>query len=294
MKLQRAMALTTLLTGLVGGAAQALAAQATASLYDITFTLVDLAPDDGIAPELIFTPGFDWGMGTSGSARVSRTDGGAIRTDDLDLYSQAFSPSALLSPGTASATLEGTSATASSTSDSFTATAVATQAPLSSDLSRDATAEVHAIANNHPAGFLLSANTSLLLMGRYSLAAALDDTGASGDQARAHVTLDISFGADAAHRQLVSLSRSILVGRSAGLPLADSSSGDFAFSFYNTGQTAWQGVFGNRVVHAEASIGSPVPEPHAPTMLLCTLGAWAALNARQRMAWRDKTLRKPG
>jgi len=292
MKLHRAMALATLLTSLVGGAGPAIAAQATASLYDITFTLIDLAPDDGIAPELVFTQGFDWGMGTSGTARVSRTDGSGAHTDDLDLYSQPFSAAHLLTPGEASAALDGTSATASSTATSFTATTVAS--PTSSDLRRDATAEVHAIANNQPAGFLLSANTSLLIMGRYSLAAALDATGASDDQARAHLSLDISFGADDTQKQLVSLSRSVLVGRSAGQTLTDATSGDFAFSLNNSGQTAWQGVFGSRVVHAEAAIGSPVPEPHAPTLLLCTLGAWGMLNARQRMSWRAHGRRSPG
>mgnify|MGYP000175536701 CR=1 FL=1 len=292
MKLHRAMALTTLLTSLVGGAGPAIAAQASASLYDITFTLIDLAPDDGIAPELVFTHGFDWGMGTSGTARVSRNDSSAAQTDDLGLYSQAFSAANLLTPGEASATLDGTSAIAWSTADSLSASAQAT--PSSSDLHRDATAEVHAIANNQPAGFLLSANTSLLIMGRYSLAAALDATGASEDQARAHVSLDISFGADETQRQLVSLSRSVLVGRNAGQTLTDAASGDFAFSLNNSGQTAWQGVFGSRVVHAEAAVGSPVSEPHAPTLLLCTLGAWGMLNARQRMNWRAHARRRPG
>lgn len=284
MKMNRVAALAALLTSLAGGAGPAHAAQATASLYDITFTLIDLAPDDGVAPELVFTRQFDWGMGTSGTARVSRIDGSAAQALDLDLYSQDFSAAHFLSPGEASASLDGALAIASSTADAFTATAVATPSQL--DQRREATAEVHAIANNHPAGFLLSANTSLLIMGRYGLAAELDATGANEDQARAHVTLDISFGADEASRTLVSLSRSILVGRNQGLPLADAASGDFAFSLNNTGQTAWQGVFGSRVVHAEATVGSPVSEPQASALLLCTLGAWGVLNAGRRMRWR--------
>lgn len=294
MKLHRTLALTAMLSGLVGGAGPAIAAQASASLYDLTFTLIDLAPDDGVAPELVFTRDFDWGMGTSGTARVSRTDGSGAQTDALDDYSQGFSSAALLTPGEASAALEGASAKASSTSNSFAAQAVASPSPLSPDKLREATAQVHAIANNHPAGFLLSAHTSLLIQGRYSVEASLDAIGASQDRARAEVTLDISFGADDASRQLVSLSRSVLVGRTPGLSLEDSASGDFAFSFYNTGQTAWQGVFGSRVVHAEASIGSAVPEPSSAALGLCVLGTSGALLARRRKGGRARGVQHAG
>lgn len=279
-----------LLLSLAGAPALAAAAQASASIYDLNFTLIDLAPDDGIAPELVFTRRFDWVMGTSGSGYVTQTDSAGNQVRDEDSYSHPFSSSAFLTPGSASASLDGARSDASSSVDAFQAQANATLPGTSSDLRRTATASVSAIAFYHPAGFLLSANTALLIQGRYNVFASVDpEEGSEMDRAWAHVTLDISFGPnDGGPIQHGLLSRFAQAGRSGDMPLNSGSSGDFAFRFTNESQTAMAGTFANRDAYADVSVNAVVPEPSTWALTLSAMVAAGILTTR-----RPSTRRQP-
>lgn len=275
-----AAALTILLAG---APASVLAAQANAGITELSFTLIDLTPDDGITPELIFTRGFDWVGGSSGSAYVTRNDSAGSQVRDEDRYDRAFSSNAFLTPGAASAALEGTRAEASSLADAFQAQANASLPATSTDRQRTATASVSALATGMPAGLLLSANTALLVQGRYNASASIDLDGSHLDRAWAQVTLDIIFGgANGVPVQQGLLSKVVQAGHGIGISPVDMASGEFSFRFVNEGPTALAGAFGNRDAYASVSMASAVPEPGSWALSLLGLAIGSALTARRQ------------
>ena len=259
------------------------AAQASASITDLSFTLIDLAPEDGLAPELLLTQRFDWVTGTSGSGYVTHTDAAGNQTRDEDRFSHPFSSTNFLTPGSAQASLEGVQADAQAVNNAFQALAQATLPSGSSDLLRTATASVSAIALYQPAGFLLSPNTTLLIQGRYSVHASIDPEGHDQDRALAVITLDASMASiDGSPRQQGLLSHVAQAGRSAGMSLESASSGEFTFTFINQTRTALAGSFGNRDAYVDVSVNAPVPEPGTWAFMLTGFAALAGVADRRR------------
>ncbi len=269
------------------GSAHAATATASASIYELSFTLIDLDPTDGVAPSLTFNDPYGYGYTAYGSAYANQNNSAGIYVNDSNSFTAPYAANAFVSAGSASATAGGSSATASSTNNAFSATATSTLTGDPASTSDYGNAGATTYPNNYyyyNQGFTLGANTLLLVKGKYALSATVDATGTTSDYAQAYVYLYGSFDSGTGITQSAGLSKSMTVyGDSANYLQSDSKSGTFGFSFTNYAPTAGTGSFYSSYAGAYTYVATAsVPEANVLALALTGVGVAGLGGARRR------------
>ncbi len=255
------------------GTSQAFAnGTASGTLTNLSFTLIDLDPTDGIAPTITFTD-------TSGSHLTSwaTTTDPVITTSNSQLGAgvagAATSSSAAGAFANGSATLAGDPFEGSGSAQTHASAAAA------------GASEGFAVAffGNYAQynAFTLSAHTELVISVDALLTAdAPDATTSDGAHASARLTLASVVG-DAPQ-----YSEQFLHADAGGFffPTSDVESGHLEVSFSDTSDTAMDGQFYGFVqslADSQTPAAAAVPEPTSTALLLAGLGAFAALRRRR-------------
>ena len=288
----KSLAYHLLAASVLASMAQGAAASATSAggIGAVTITLVDLAPDDGIAPSIVFAPDMDDDSSNSGGGTVS----GELRSWTAD--NESFREFRSVGFGQASSVNAGRDTPMASASGSITGlagtgfSALAAQGQAGSGPASRGSYDV--AAQSAWAGFTLSANTAVY----FSASGWAQGTTSTGG--------DPSTGWDEAGGALVYLGAA---GFDSGGTLvwdddehfatasytldgagnvhgdAQSWAGLLSVSFSNTTSASVDGVFTGETRAFGHSAVSAVPEPATGLMLLGGLGLVGAI-ARRRVA----------
>ena len=288
----KSLAYHLLAASVLAGMAQGAAASATSAggIGAVTITLVDLAPDDGIAPSIVFAPDMGDDSSNSGGGTVS----GELRSWTAD--NESFREFRSVGFGQASSVSAGRDTPMASASGSITGlagagfSALAAQGQAGSGPVSRGSYDV--AAQSAWAGFTLSANTAVY----FSASGWAQGTTSTGG--------DPSTGWDEAGGALVYLGAA---GFDSGGTLvwdddehiatasytlddagnvhgdAQSWAGLLSVSFSNTTSASVDGVFTGETRAFGHSAVSAVPEPATSLMLLGGLGLVGAI-ARRRAA----------
>lgn len=276
---------------LAGAAGPALAAAtSSATLGQFTITLIDLDPNDGIAPSISFLPyGAAGGPGIYGQAdSYSLSPESAVFQTDTRKPGKSLSDTAQTASSGASASMTGSIAGAGVAALSASGYALT---------SAEASGHYYATASAPAAEtreFVLSANTmvSFSALGNISASYTLGGTAAAqeGESALGVVMLGVGgFAADGEsvlrdlQRRYVSLQFQIDGTVPAG-PAADSWAGLLTASYSNLSNHAANGQFYAEVEAGGRSLASvaAVPEAETYTMLLGGLALLGAVVRRRR------------
>jgi hypothetical protein len=261
--------------------AEAMSASASASITHLTFTLIDLAPLDGIAPSLQFLDS----SGALGSWEAS-VHTNTITPDGFsnDMGSVQVLPSGTLSPLTPNEL--SVANTAGQASMVLTASSIHLQASTTMDAATAATG-ISRYVNAYIAPsmngwgnvirYTLSANTAVRVQGQYQLSAQsqVDEALGSG---YAYAGLDfvgVSSAAESTVSQQVYTS-------TLGFP--GLSSGSFDFFLGNKSSLSEENML-FVTLSASASLNglvSDVPEPTSVALMLAGLGVACAAGQRRR------------
>jgi hypothetical protein len=272
------------------GTAHAATATASASISDLSFTLIDLDPTDGIAPSLTFNDPNGYGYSAYGWAYASQNDSAGVYVSDNKSYTAPYDTNAFVTPGSASATAGGSTATASSTLNGYSATATSTLTGDPASPSDYGNASATTYPNNYyyyNQGFTLGANTLLLVKGKYAVSASVDATGTTSDYAYAYAYMFGTFDSGNGIAQTAGLNKYVYAygDVTSGYPLSDSKSGTFGFSFANYAPTAGTGSFYNSYTSVNTYVSTAaVPEADAWALALAGVGVAGLATTRRRRA----------
>ncbi len=269
--------------------AHAASATASASLSELSFTLIDLDPTDGIAPSLTYIyPSTVDGSAGFGTVDAYTRPGNGTDIHDYRDFAIPIVGQSFVAPGSAEATAGGAQALATTTLNALSAQAHAslTGSPLSTTDFSIASAFVCPKEACYSAQeFRLSAHTQLLIQGQYALSGAVEATGKAGDFVQVAIDLGVSFAASGARTsQTVALSKFLTLDGTAGSAHSDAQSGSFAWRITNDGTGLGRGTIFPAVVsaYAVAVTASPVPEAHALGLALAGAGVAGVSGARRR------------
>ncbi len=292
MKPSRIAVASSLLACILANPTQAavLEASASVSITDLTFTLIDLDPTDGISPSIRFA---DWVMwrdnveiGTQ--AQASSTDhlgkthgtGQGIATGK-EVYSP--SPSILFPVDETSVTAHGGQATVQTNPSSLTirATTSLDTSGLQPDIERSAQAML-----NTSGRFYLSAQTAVVIHGTYAIDTTLlpgpqqANPNKDGNHAKAMLLLAAYLG------QTTWLSDGAMIASWDRSSLNESRAGAIDFTLSNADDSESQGAL-SFDIHTSVGVDSGVtPVPEADTTLLALAGlgmlGWASQRRRRK------------
>lgn len=256
--------------------AAVLTASASASLTNLTFTLIDLDPTDGIAPSITINDA--GGLPRYELRAQEATLGSNAQWTGNDSLNEVYAEDwrTFLAPGQAVVT----SATGQSLSE-MTMSSVTTQASTSLDTSSQDFKRVAQSEALTPccsgvgfAGFSfdLGAKTAIRLQGDYSLMAQLQPGPTAANEASAW--LQLTFGQ-------FELIESAQAKHGGTLNASKSGAIDFTLSNDTTlTQFEYFGLSSSALAVVESRV-SPVPEPTAVALLLVGLGVAAACTRRR-------------
>lgn len=256
--------------------AAVLTASASASLTNLTFTLIDLDPTDGIAPSITINDA--GGLPRYELRAQEATLGSNAQWTGNDSLNEVYAEDwrTFLAPGQAVVT----SATGQSLSE-MTMSSVTTQASTSLDTSSQDFKRVAQSEALTPccsgvgfAGFSfdLGAKTAIRLQGDYSLMAQLQPGPTAANEASAW--LQLTFGQ-------FELIESAQAKQGGTLNASKSGAIDFTLSNDTTlTQFEYFGLSSSALAVVESRV-SPVPEPTAVALLLVGLGVAAACTRRR-------------
>lgn len=261
--------------------AEVLSASASVSITNLTFTLIDLDPADGVAPaawvDVYGLPRFQL---TAQEATLGRNGQWTTeyRSDDAWGDLDVFIQPALATVSTA--TGQALSALTPSAITTQASTSLDTAAP-ERDFKKVAESELVTCCSVSGAvgtGFDLRAKSAIRLTGDYSLFAQLQPGPTQANQALAW--LEIGFGGIADYHSLIESASA-----SQGGSLSAAKSGSFDFIVRNN-TTLWQsayfGVFTKASAVVESRV-SPVPEPQTIVLMLAGLGVVASARRQQHI-----------
>lgn len=274
------------------GAAHA-ATTASASLTNLSITLIDTDLSDGIEASITFNDPYGHGYGTYVASSASVYVNGLSESDsdyDYGTFQNTF-----LSSNSASAAVTHASSQVATTESSVVMSA-------SADLVGDnlsvygyeyasANSSAYPFVYWYGGTFTLSANTLLVVRGNYSLAVNVDgvvDAPTSYyDQASASFSFSGSLSETNATSQSFTASRSLNASNYTGYgwPASDSASGTLYGALYNGSATSLNGnLYMSASVSAYDHSVTPVPEAQTTALALGGLGVFGLLAARRRKA----------
>lgn len=257
--------------------AEVLSASASVSITNLTFTLIDLDPLDGIAPSITIN---DAGGSPRYELRAHETSlGSNAQWTGQNSLNEVYADDwrTFLAPGQAAVS----SATGQSLSE-MTASSVTTRASTSLDTSSQDFKRVAQSEALTPccsgvgfAGFSfdLGANTAIRLQGDYSLMAQLQPGPTAANEASAW--LGLTFGQ-------FGLTESALAKQGGALNASQSGLIDFTLS-NDTSLTQFKyfGLSSSALAVVESRV-SPVPEPQTIALMLAGLGVVAGTRRQRR------------
>lgn len=272
------------------GAAHA-ATTASASLTNLSITLIDTDLGDGIEASITFDDPYNYGYGTYVSSSANVNANGLYESDsdsDYGTFQNTF-----LSSNSASAAVTHASSQVSTTESSIVMTA-------SADLVGDnlsvfgyeyasASSVAYPFVYWYGGTFTLSANTLMVVRGNYNLAVGVDGvvntTTVYYDQASANYSISGSLSETNVTSQSFSASRSLNASNYTGYgwPASDSVSGILYGALYNGSGTSLSGnLYMSASVSANDYSVTPVPEAQTTALALGGLGVVSLLAARRR------------
>lgn len=284
----KSLVIHLLATSVLAGMAQGAAASATSAggIGAVTITLIDLDPDDGIAPSLLFAPdtGGNSGGTVSGELRSFTPNEESFR----EFRSQGLGLASPVSAGRDLAMASGSGSITGLAGPGFSA--LAAQGQAGSGTASRGTYDV--TAQSAWVGFTLSANTAV----RFSANGWAQGTTSTGgdpstgwDEAGGALVALGAAGFDSTgtlvwdEDQQVATARYTLDDAGNVQGDAQSWSGLLSVSFSNTTGASADGIFTAEASAFGHSAVSPVPEPSSGLMLLGGLGL-VGMMARRRPA----------
>jgi hypothetical protein len=234
---------------------------ASASLTGLTFELVDLRPDDGIAPSAKIAGG--WGassriFGTNGCFLHCHTSRGALN--------KPFMASEILAGATSFASVSGAGMFASTSGK-----------PGPNAAGQSNAFSFMSFSGTNPK-FVLAPYTGLKISGTYALDAWVDAAaGAPTEFAGAHV-MAWAWGQSFSTTERVRVSTDPSEG-----PLRANDSGQFSFTFENALDRS-RGITGRLYVAASGRQVSPIPEPSTYALMAAGMFAVGIVVGRRKAA----------
>jgi hypothetical protein len=249
---------------------------ADATLSNLTVRLIDLSPQDGIAPSVVFTPT----VGSFAGATVS-TQVPVVYLYDMHDGGGAFAPTSasVSSPNGrvgGAASISGDAFSDAGASVTTSAFAVASyQASGASEL------YLGLSDGGRPMPFTLSPGTEMVISASGAAMASVDEWHQYYEEAIGELRLLLS-GTTTDGTQTSDADETAGAGFSYG-PSSASFSGALSVSFTNATASSASGTFfgaATSYVFTEAS--PPVPEPSGDSLLLVALGTFCVLSRRRR------------
>lgn len=262
-----------------------------ATLGAVSFRLIDLAPNDGIAPSISFlhdTEKFSGGADVQGTAQMGQPNGSeAGNVDETFDKNGAWSQTNVSGSVHTALSTAAASVTGTATGVGFTGASVSGSVRSSAAQSAYSYAEASAPSfYSHPLVFTLSPNTEVVFSVNVSMDVHADMNGVTSgvsDESIAAVTSVYAAGPGSnLHLAQDDEERKVSLAWTQGSALSadDASwSGVISASYSNIGNRSHEGNFG--VLTDIEAISSAVPEPSAYGMLLGGLGLIGGLLRRR-------------
>lgn len=274
--------------------AEVLNASASASITNLTFTLIDLDLSDGITPSVSFfsePTGGKYGETSSGvvGMQITRANGLTSQAGDT-IYD--YPPSGYLLTGDISKSLNGTSSSAASSgtisgnpvgSAGNLITASTASLDTSAAQADKAVTAYSSVWSTH-GQFFLSANTRLVIQGTYDVSASVDGLAAVAESASAKINVVIGTGYYTSFYKQVSTQLQKHVSFGNGLTGEQSITNSFLQNIDNITSGELVGFVATNASTSVAIVA--VPEPEAWALVATGLGLLAFGSTRSQRARR--------